>query len=288
MFQKISKELVELTPKKAERFLSFNVFAAQRSINHKWVSGLANNIRDELFTTGHIVLAEYQNGEESQTYLLNGQHQCNSVLVANKKIDVVLDRYLCPSMDDVSLLYRQVNNAKVSTLQDLVKMEADSLGVDWSLRVASLVVSAAAMKDGLTNAHKNVKVELLKEYLRRGLFVNQILGDAKSSHIKHLMRSPVVCAMLTTHEKCQRDSEIFWVNVRDGEGLLRTMPEFKLREFLKESNFDRGRGAVGSNRRTVNQHEMISRCITAWNVFRKKKKCHIIKYYPTKPIPKAI
>lgn len=292
MFQKIEKKLVSLTPAKAEKLLAFNTFKSQRKVDKRWVAKLANYINEDLFTTGHIVFAVYGENENKITYLLNGQHQSSAVLTSQKNIDVVVDKYLCPTMDDVSLLYRQVNNAKISTIQDLVKMEVDALGLNWPIRIASLVVSGAALKERMSQAHKNLKVELLKQYIKQGRFINSLFcnlpEDVLQKDIKHLFRSPVIHAILLTYEKSIKDSEIFWANVRDDNGLLRTMPEKKLLDFLRESNFDKGRGASGSNRRIVNHHEMTSRCIIAWNNYRRKKKIRAIIYHPTKPIPKAI
>ena len=289
MFQKISSNLEKLTPQKAERLLTLNTFAAQRQIANKWVTELANIIREDLFTTGHIAIAKYENGDGVNRYLVNGQHTINAVMTANKTVGVVVDEFCCDTMEDVSLLYRQFDNHKARSLLDLVKMEMSSLLDPGTMtaRVGSLIVTGAALYEGKKGVRKNFKIELLKKYLRPGLMINQILSDTddwrKAS--KHLMRGPVIHAMYLTYYKNQQETLAFWVNVRDGEGLSKRSPELALRDFLKESitygyNLNR-------TIKTVGPHEMTARCIRAWNLYRKRKTGKLI-YMPTKPIPKAI
>jgi len=290
MFEKKSRELIKVTPKIAERVLLSNEFKGQRDLTPKWVSYLANCIREDLFTVGHIGVVIYQNGKEESKYLINGQHQLNAVLVANKPIEAVLDIYQCDSPEDVSLLYRQFDNYKSRSLINLVSMELYSLGYDWPSKIANLVVSAAACVRNMRFAHKTLKVELLKPFSKEGEFIKRIITNIPDGnyqkHSAHLCRAPVVHAMILTWYKCQSDSERFWVDIRDGEDLKRSMPQYKVREFLKQSNVDRGRGAVRNNRNPVSEHEMTSRCITGWNAFRENKSTKLT-YYPNKPIPKA-
>lgn len=290
MYELLSKELTTLTPRLAERFLTYNTFEDQRPLNPRHVSTLANCIREDLFTTGEIALVDYENGNGKNTYLVNGQHQCSGVLVAGKNIDAVLERYRCESMEDVSLLYRQFDNNKPKGLSVLVKMEATALGVEWPKKISQLIVSAATIKEHARVMARNNKVELLRRYISPGHLINRILTISTGNWQKinkHLLRSPVVCAMMLTYDKSQKDTEIFWSEVRDGEGLKRTMPSFQLREFLKETNYDRGNSAQGNGKRIATEHEMISRSITAWNAFRMRESRVNLKYYPGKPIPKA-
>jgi len=292
MFQKTERKNIKLTPRIAEQLSILNTFKGQRPISTKWVNDLANSMREGLFLSGHVGLAIYKNNGASEKYLVNGQHQLQAAIISKSQPDIIYEEYLCETMDDVSLLYRQFDNHKTRSLQNLVGMEMEALGLtDWPVRIASLIVTGAAMKEGLFGAHKNVKVQLLKKYIGIGKHIKNLFTDIPEGswqkETNHLRRGPVLHAMLLTLEKSQADSKLFWVDVRDGEGLNRAQAQYKLREFLKESNFDRGRGASGNNRRTVSQHEMTSRCITAWNAFRTNSKTRLT-YYPGKPIPKAV
>ncbi len=106
MFNRILSEKIKLTPAKAQRFLTLNTFKDQRSLRKNWVSDLANFIREDLFTSGQIGTAVFKNGSSDEEYLINGQHQCNAVIMANKSVTVLFEKYDCGTkMEDVSLLY---------------------------------------------------------------------------------------------------------------------------------------------------------------------------------------
>lgn len=284
-------EVINLTPRMAENFLALPTYKGQRPLRVNSLNLLTNEMRAGSFHGSDIGIAQL-NYNSSEEIMINGQHTCNSVLMANKSQYVVLKRFECDDADDLNKAYGSFDTIGTRSVQNLVAMKAASLDLDWPLRICGLVVSAAAILENVQNAHKTVKVSLLRKYLKVGKFINNILHEylpEKTSYkdIAHLMRSPVAACMMLTYEKCQSDSIQFWAEVRDGEDLKRTMAPFKVREFLKESNYDRGRGAAGNNRRTVSQHEMMSRCITGWNAFRKNSKTDL-KYYPSKPVPKPI
>jgi hypothetical protein len=80
---------------------------------------------------------------------------------------------------------------------------------------------------------------------------------------------------------------MFWKQVRDGEGLTRSMPSHKFREYLMTHNYGVGRGTQGAPGHVVSFHEMVSKGVTAWNAFRKGKTTDL-KYFPGKPIPEAL
>lgn len=72
--------------------------------------------------------------------------------------------------------------------------------------------------------------------------------------------------------------------VRDGEGLKRSMPAFRLREYLLTVNV----GSKGrAYKRLVTSREMLAKSITAWNAYRRGESTEL-KYYNEKPIPKAV
>jgi hypothetical protein len=283
-------EVINLTVRMAEKFLALSPYKGQRALRPNSLNFLSTKMRDGSFHGSDIGIAQL-NYNRKQEILINGQHTCNSVIMANISQYAVLKRFECEDSDDLNKAYGSFDTIGTRSLPNLVAMKAASLDIDWPLRTCGLVVSAAAILEGMQQAHKTLKVDLLRPYLRIGRFINLILHETlpeqtKWKDIAHLARSPVAACMMLTYQKCQSDSERFWTDVRNGEDLKKTMPAFKVREFLKESNFDRGRGASGNNRRTVSQHEMMSRCITGWNAFRKKLRTDL-KYYPNKPIPKA-
>jgi len=286
MYEKVSHKTMKLTPSLAERLLIINNFESQRPLRAKKINELANIIRDGLFLVGEIGVATlmYKQGER---VLMNGQHQCSACIQVNKAIDVVHEEYICPEPEDASLLFRQFDNAGIRQLKDKVRVEMDSLGLEWSSKVGSLVVAAISYDKTIS---ANQKIELLKHHQDFGEFLYKLIGAKDNGRsitfdAAHMRRVPVVYSMLQTFGKNREQSEDFWAQIRDGEGLKRSMPTYKLRNYLLTHNYGFGRGALGI--KTASFHEMISKCITAWNAFRRDTTTDL-KYYIGKEIPKAI
>ena len=60
---------------------------------------------------------------------------------------------------------------------------------------------------------------------------------------------------------------------------------------IKQFRITHAVGSAGRNPITsaiVSNHEMASRSIVAWNLFRRARTATIRRYFPKKPIPKAI
>jgi len=288
MFVRKSKKTIKLTPRMTEELLKLDLFGAQRPLRTKWISTLANIIREGLFLTGEIGIAVLKYDGDKEV-LINGQHQLHAVAIANKPIEVEYTVYECESPQDASLLYSQFDNHSPRTLANVVKAEAYGMELDWSVKCCSLLVGAASIIEKMDQAPKYQKRELLGSYLKQGHFLNDLLFTAENGinagkEYAHLRRLPTVYSILKTWEKSQSDSKRFWTDVRDGEALTRSMPAFKLRNFLMTHNWNRGRGTGGVPGKIASFHEMACRSITAWNAFRKETTTDL-KYYPNKPIP---
>jgi len=274
-----------LSPKEALRLIDINTYEGQRPLRPKKVQEYKDKILDGTFRRGDFAIArQFFNGQKE--ILINGQHQAHASVIANKGIRCIIDYYDVFTPEDLSLLYRQFDPPGRS-LADILRPEAIALEVNWPSHVISRVVAGAALKAGLMgNCTKEKKVELLKDNLSSGAFVCSIIDN---SDAKHLNRRAVVCAMLSTWERSQQDSNKFWVGARDGDNISKTKPPeqaiWKIRNWLMQVTVATGRGTFGLKRAA--DHEIVSRCITAWNAFRRKENTDI-KYYKDKPIPRAI
>lgn len=289
MFKAISRELVTVDKKMAENLDRLNTYGGQRPIREKHLRLLEAKLAEGLFTTGHIAMAKLKfNG--NQTVMMDGQHQIKLVLKTGKPIAAVLEKFDVSDAQEASLLFRQFNSDARRSLNDKVRAEAFSLGVDWPSKLTRLVVSGAAIHSGKANATDDRKVELLKEYLNFGTFLKEIFTSEKSHLIKadHLFRAAVVHAIICSWEKSKEDARRFWLDVRDGENLKRGMPSYKLRDYLMTTSVSIGRGASkGAAFKIASTHEMTSKCITAWNAYRRNESTDL-KYFVNKTIPKAI
>jgi len=280
-------EVVQISPRMAEKLLVHNGFDGQRPLRPKRISHLANEMRRGEFTTATIGLAK-ENYNGGRFMLVNGQHTLNACIVSGATITAVVEKYDCEDPRDISLLYQKYDDSARS-LSDVVKMECVSLGIQWPLRIAQLVVTGLAMRCGGRGMSKSEKAALLKDNLQVGAFINKVFNTdvEKGTSIKHMTKGPVVAAMAATWEKCQRDAEIFWAQVRDGEGLSKSMPSYRVREYLRETVSDFGAGARVIGMRRATDHEIISKCISGWNAYRRKQST-ALKYFADKPIPAAV
>ena len=286
MFRQIVLDKTLLTVEKAKKLLDVNTYVGQRDLIPIHVQTLEKAIEDGTFIGGEIGIANLKyNG--NQKVLVNGQHQSHVVIQTGKPVHVIWKEFECYDPEDLALLYRSFDNHRSRSLSDVLKPEAQALGITWPSRIVSLVLSGAILKEGRKTTVKNDKVELLRNYIRPGEFIDSLLTDKNKvmrKMVRHMLRAPVIAAIMLTWEKSQSDSRIFWSSVRDGENLTKLDPAFKLREFLTIANVFSGRGAAKT--RYAIPKEMTSRCINAWNAFRKGQPTDL-RYYPQSPIPKA-
>ena len=289
--QRIAKpEIRKITPGDARRFLEQNTYNGQRIKRPKLINRYANEIRRDEFYSPTILFAKrnYNGGER---VLLNGQHTLESVVVANKPILATVEEWAVESASDEAALYSKFDGTGGRHQGDYVHYYATANGINAPDYICNAVVSAAAIKENLTSQYAADKAGTILRYQNHIKFFKYIFEDSipegtpKTKLTKHLRRRPVFYAMLVTYEKCQRDAEKFWIEVRDGDGLSRTQPTFHLREFLIINHCSFGMGARSA--KTVSMHEMASKCTIAWNAFRKQRTVKILKYFPNSPIPVA-
>jgi len=212
----------------------------------------------------------------------------------------MLEKYNVDNKRELAEVYRQFEIMPRST-RDMLKVEADALGLNWPLWLSELVVSVAAMEyfnhkrlksSGSLSTQSNDskvltkedRVELLKGYLKEGRFLSSIfIKDEDKSIPQHLKKSAVAFIMIKSWRKDAIDSKKFWTDVGDGERLTRDMPQLLLREFLMKNK--------NNNRRyittPISNHEYGYRCAQAWNAFRKNRKTKLA-YFPDKNIPDLV
>lgn len=285
MFRENSTKIITVNKTQAEDFLKLNTFEAQRRISPLYVKKLEKEMGDGTFLIGEIATAiEHYDGNKK--VLVNGQHQCQAVVNTGKVIKVVYEVYDVDNPLDLSLLFRKFDNNFLRTLGQKSLVEARALEVDWSPKIVSLVTSGIRYKTtgGTGKTGADIAIDELRNHLKVGDFINRLFVGSDPQP-RHLMRGPIIHAIMLTYEKSQTDSTIFWRQVRDGEGLNKSDPAKVLRDFLLTTSVGFGRGM--QDVKLVSIHEMTSKAITAWNALRKNTKTDL-KYYSTKPTPRAV
>lgn len=288
---------IELDVDLAKHYLSFNTYETQRPIRPAHVMDLAKKMKNGLFRFGEIAFA-VRNGDRD--LLLNGQHVCSAVIESGETVPCVLERFNIKNDRELSEAFRQFEILSRS-LQDMVRVEAHSLNLQWPLWLSSLIVSVAIIdvtgqkklgqpasiqNIGVTNKYmsKDDKIRLLGKYLKEGVFLSEIFcEDGKKRTTRHLQRKAVALIMVRTWRINEHDAYLFWSKIRDGENLTREMPEMKLREFLMHTRTTVA--AMAYKTRRVTDHEFAYRCSSAWNAFRSDRQTRL-SYFSDKAIPK--
>jgi hypothetical protein len=283
MFELVKRKLVKMDDVMAAGLLLKNTYACQRNKRPWHIKNLQGIMESGLWVGGHVALARrcFNGGEQ---VLVNGQQTAEAVVNTGIPVDVTYSEYDCHDEDDVASLYGQFDPTEgARTVGDCVKAKAYALKVDWCDTIRSRIASAAAFLECKTHATRNDRVEILGSYLKEGDFINSIMAG-HTADAAYLNRASVYIAMILTMRRHRGDAEKFWTDIRDGEGLKKAMPQQKIRDYLMQVTVFRGRGA--SSRRSVTDHEIICKCIAAWNAYRRGEST-CLKYYPEKPIPKA-
>ena len=284
----IERRMVELDANLAKHYLGFNKYEMQRTIRMAHVSDLANKMKSGLFRFGEVAFA---NMPVKGDLMVNGQHVCSGVIESGITVPVCLEKYKVSNERELSELFRQFEILPRS-LKEMVKVEANSLKLQWPVAISSLIVAAAAIeitgyksKDptgrvGAINVKKwftkEDRVGSLKDYLEEGEFVARVISDRKSH--RHIARAAVVYMMFQTYRLDPDKAMEFWTKVRDGEYLGKEMPEMRLRNFLLSSI------NIGQNNRRVTNHEYCYRIAQAWNAMQKGARTQLA-YYADKPVP---
>ena len=283
------REEMIIQKKDAEELLKLNTYGAQRPLNQKKLSHLVWVLKNEYFRTGEVAIAiiKDDNGKKTKV-LVNGQHQLHAVVEVDDTIIVMYEEIECDTWEDVAFVYGTFDQGGRG-YGDLLAPYADAYDIDWPPRFTKLVSSGGLFKDGRINWDRTKKVAALHEYVKPGEFVYSIFsanGNGKLAwkECKHLARRSVVAAVMATWEKHKEQAKIFWIKVKDGDDCKKGDPAMVLRDFLRDTSVDTGRGSQYSKKAT--EKEVYKKCIVAWNAHRRGDPTQLKIYNGT--IPKII
>ena len=238
---------------------------------------------DGLFRTGDVAITEDPNGN---MLLMNGQHTLSAVIETGQPIAAKVERYQCPKSSDLSLLFRQFDfESKSRSLAEASWVEATTLGLSWSKRTVSLVVSGGVFLGNVQHKDKSAKVLVLRDWISEGTFIDRLLTSGGPT--AHLKRGACVAAIMATYQKDAEAAITFWTSVVHGEDLKRSMPACVLRNWLMSTTVDTGRGTLGGKLEVVSSAVIYAKCIVAWNAFRTNKPTKL-RIYKDKDTPTPI
>lgn len=295
-----SRQLMDVFPGAADRYLDFNTFKDQRDIRKWHVEELFDKAEKGLFRFGEIAFCRI--GDDGIDRMVNGQHVCLMITQGDRAIPCVIEKYQVDTHLEFSELFRQFE-ILARGQPEMVKVEAGALELRWPLWVTNIVVSALTIDKrkqatgtipqsmgGNTPSKENIRispskitkeqrVRSLREYIKEGNFICKILTQDNSSqssrkNVRHIARAPIAYMMMETWRKNGTKAYKFWEEVRDGAYLTKWSPTKLLREFLIESSGKKGRGFISPN-----NHQYIYRASVAWNAFIEGRKT-ALRYRP--------
>lgn len=275
-------ELIEIDKILAAEWQTFNVYEYQRALRPKHVHHLKEKMNKGEFLAGDIAFAE----ENGNNILINGQHQLKAFLASNRRhLMVRYMKFKCKDARELAHLYRRFDSNKIRSHGDCLYAEARALGKDWPKRIISLVGAGIVMVENKRDIGRDERIELFSKYLKDGEFINEMLQPC----LKHMARAPVIYAMIKTGRISETDAARFWSRVRDGDNLPTRSPIKKLRDYLLTARAYRGSGKLQNvlGVRLATDHEIASKCITAWNAFRNGGTT-ALKYFIHKSIPEPL
>ncbi len=286
--KRTSQENKAINKADAKKLLTLPAVPCQRTFKKKRFDFLLMVMNQGDFRDAQIAIGKL-NGS---SYIVNGNHTlpafCASTL---SKMDAHIAHYRCNTRRDLADLYRSFDPpSSARTAVECLSVDVGELGMDlnWNAKFLQSFASGIVMFGIRPGAHIDIykRTDLLYEYLEAGKFLFDFLcPEGKITlDVKHVMRGPVIAAMIATYQKSQKATKEFWTDVVYAEGLLRTSPALKLHNWLLRHSVARGRG--NAKALVATEHEMISRCIVAWNAYRKGLPTKL-QYSPTRPIPTA-
>ncbi len=277
--------LKTMTPIDAERFLAINNFPGQRKYDplkgREYADGLAAG------THRRVEIAVAKVKESGVDYLMNGQHNCNAILLHGKPVRAVVSYYSCESMEDAWRLFATYDVHRPRTSGQFMASRR-SIFADVRLHdvpVATLNACGSALYalgGGSTPtfaktrfAAKTSQADLVERYSDDVVFVSQW------GKISHLLRVGVVAAIIgirrvSTDSLCKE----FFDKVATGEMLSKTEPSYKLRETLLTGHHLRN----GNNGRD-HQKNTYTVCVCWWNSWRDGERRMSVKLAAIKEMP---
>ncbi len=231
--------------------------------------------------------------ETKQTYRVNGKHSSTVLSELNgtfpKDLHVVCEKYICDDLEDVAQLYSTFDTrisarttGDINRIYAAVCPELDEVS-PRSVNLTITGVTYYLWGDDGTRHPAEDRARLIVSNTEFAQWLDNLCGHGDAAEVKHIKRGPVAAAMYATWLKSKKAATEFWEAVRDASAAKNDDPSRKLEKLLRASHV---RG-VSRTAKVLSSKEMYSRCIQAWNAFRKGTPTDL-RYYEDKPAPLAV
>jgi len=297
MIKSLKVEQTPLTRELAEEFATMPASPCERRVKPQRLDFLRSKIDNGLFFSPKWATVKVKS--TGRIYRINGQHSSLVLAEANghfpRGLTATIEHFVVDTEDDIPLLFDQFDNPISSrTNQDLIKAYASTRSElsDFNLIVLSAALSGFAASICPERGGKSGKMSTITGidrarlvhdagFIRFALWAIPIMSPVAKAITS---KSTCYMAMHRTYSIAAADSETFWTWVRDESHPDNKHPSRVLAKFLITET---GRGAKASNGKGWTQRAISTKCVHAWNAFRRGEST-ALKYIPDTAFPKAV
>lgn len=228
----------------------------------------------------------------STLYRINGKHTSTVISGLNKIPDhlkAITSKYECATLEDVADLYATFDAKFTSrSARDIYTVFGQSHPALTDVQTHVLALCAAGITYGIHESGKGrVPVEeRARKLLENPEFVLFVASlNIRAAEFRWLARSAVVAAMYKVWMKSKTGCVSFWKSVRDGDDPDPQSASRVLQRWLMTTSLS-SKNSVHTETNRSTDHEMLSRCILAYNSWRKGKALET-RYQSDKPTPEV-
>jgi hypothetical protein len=242
---------------------------------------LEQEINANALTAFRWATAEIKGAEG--VYRINGQH--TSKIFSTKKLPengtVVLEHYLCDSIDDVVSLWSRYDatfssRTKIDVLNTAFESDQDLIGLPKKQsRAASAAI--ALIEHGFGSTNKVSHFDKAQSAKRNKDFV--IWSCRMFTDKSPCVRVGVFVAAYMNFRESKELASTFWSEVQNGSNTDPMSASRALQRLLLEYSAGRGMGARNSKSLSWDQTAELS--LSAWSNWRKGRKTHSLKLSKT-------
>lgn len=264
-------QVVQITREVAQRIASMPMLGTDRKLNEFRVSLYGKMI--EAGAMRAVPWATAKCIETGETYRVNGQHSSNAYLRVDHIPDgsyAIIEQYVCDTIEDVAHLWNTFDSSiGVRTNREIIQAFAAVSGRLSTISTNMLMLCAGALRvaadDGFvinSRKRRDTMAERATALLEQSDFAQWVDERFSRKTTAHMTRSGPVAAMFVTWQKCQRDAEVFWTEVRDESNPDNQSASRRAAKWLTQMH-TRKKSNPGVVR------EQYVRCLLWWNAFRR-------------------
>jgi hypothetical protein len=284
-----------MTKKVAQEWSELKAAPGDRALNENRVSFYIHQVNElEMRTVDWAKAFCKQNGE---WYRVNGKHTSTAFSRINNSdlsgIFAMVEEFECENLEDVAALYATFDSRIQSrTTTDVNKSYAASVPELDSLHIRSvnLAVSGLSWYTSPKKPHVGLpkdRAELMLSHIPAVLWLSETAPYTNKKY-RFVFRVPVAGAMLATYFVSREAATEFWNLVKCETGVRPECPDRVLAKFLSGIKVD---GSPNSRALSLSERagplEVYSKCIYAWNAWRRGDDLDRLRYIPGNepPVP---